>query len=210
MGTGEVWAWDGVVWRRQGRAAGWPWSRSGHPGLWDPLRARSLFLWGWDEVAGWLLDLAEWDGVTWRDVTPRGEAYPMSRRWTGLALDSDRRRLLAFGGDVVGVPAHDTWELSADPDDRPALVLDVDFGFPGASSCDLEGVTVVAVAGGTGHTVDDDPADGDLVGEPVPGVELLGWEAWEGAWTSLGSAQHAADGPAELQELPYKFRVCPT
>jgi len=59
---------------------------------------------------------------------------------------------------------------------------------------------VRARAGGLGHTVDLAVGDdGDLVGEAVDGVGLLGRHARSGRWETLASAGAGLDSPAELE-----------
>ena len=194
-----TWTWDGEGWvDHVGNDDGRPPPRAGHSLVHDPLRARTILAWGMGDGYG-STSLHDWDGATWRRTTSADEGAPLTRMHAGVTFDAERGRMIAFGGDVVGFTAEDTWEWDCHPDQRPASLLDVDFGFEGADLADIVGLTVRAVAGGQGYALDLDPDDdGDIVGEAVPGVELMGWDAREGRWTSLAVADHPPDAPGEL------------
>ena len=71
--------------------------RNGHALAYHAERGRVVLFGGADEkrVRG---DLWEWDGATWRELSPAG---PPARTFPALAYDRARKRLVLFGGNRV-------------------------------------------------------------------------------------------------------------
>jgi hypothetical protein len=88
--------------------------RNAHAMTFDNARARVMLFGGADEsrVLG---DLWEWDGKNWNQVSATG---PAPRTFPTMAYDSDRKRLVVFGGNRVlfgdendsDTFLNDTWE----------------------------------------------------------------------------------------------------
>src|SRR5262249_48744576 len=53
-----------------------------------------------------------WNGAAWSPLTP-ASGDPGARRYHSMVYDSQRGKLIVFGGDVGGPLAGDTWSLDA-------------------------------------------------------------------------------------------------
>ncbi|MBI4869591.1 MAG: hypothetical protein HY816_21855, partial [Candidatus Wallbacteria bacterium] len=72
---------------------------------------RVLLVGGEDASSGVLTDCWEWDGTSWRQLSFAGSS-PSAGHGVGLAFDSDRNKLVLFGGlDESGTHKDETWEL---------------------------------------------------------------------------------------------------
>ena len=89
-----------------------PPARDGHALAYDSARGRVVLFGGRDSSNNRLSDTWEWDGTSWTDVTPSGAtASPPARERHALAYDSDRGRVVLFGGqDSLSNRLSDTWE----------------------------------------------------------------------------------------------------
>lgn len=75
----------------------------------DAARGRVVLFGGQDDT-GFRNDTWEWDGATWRDVTPPTN-NPAVRGRMAMAYDAARRRVVMFGGFAgAGAIFSDTWE----------------------------------------------------------------------------------------------------
>jgi hypothetical protein len=183
----EVWEWDGTsqtwIGPRGGRMR--PRPRHSHAMVFDSVRSRVLIHGGSDDVS--LDDAWEWNGSSWRQIaTSNG---PTARRSHSIAYDSARRRVIVFGGcqQNVDCPAlfpalDDTWELSRDPMDRPAVLVAFDWAATNAPRAAIASMSVTAAIAGRGY---------EDVNERW-GADLLAWDARSGAWTRLISSSSAA------------------
>jgi len=107
--------------------------------------------------------------------------------------------MVVFGGDLSNSALGDTWEWPVDPTTRPALVADLDFVFDGSLEARVEAFELDTLAGGRGWGVDIDPSDdGDMLGEELPGVELLAWDAVAGRWERIVTSEAGVDAPEAL------------
>ncbi len=110
---GDTWAWNGSVWSFKTNAfPGGP--TEGATMAYDTVNQR-LFLFG---GYGWPSNeytnaSYTWNGTTWVPVTTSG-GPPDGRVWHGMAYDSDRGRMMVFGGQRRGVGyMRDFWELDS-------------------------------------------------------------------------------------------------
>lgn len=106
---GDTWEWDGSNWTQATPGAA-PSARSGARLAYDSARNVTV-LFGGCLVSGCASlgnDTWEWDGTTWTQRNPANP--PSARYWHALAYDSQRQRVVLFGGfdnaDLLG----DTWE----------------------------------------------------------------------------------------------------
>lgn len=113
----DTWEWDGMTWTRRSTVLA-PAPRSGHAMTYDPVK-RVVVLFGGSPTARAPLhaDTWEWNGREWRErITPN---RPQGRIDHGLVYDSNRRRVVLFGGEAEKViqgstflePVAQTWEL---------------------------------------------------------------------------------------------------
>jgi hypothetical protein len=107
----DTWEWDGTGWHDVTPAAPGPSSRMHHRLVFDARRGRILLVGGMDPVtSGALQDVWEWDGTSWREVTPA--AGPPPRSSHAMAFDAARGRVVVHGGSSsAGLLLGDTWEL---------------------------------------------------------------------------------------------------
>jgi hypothetical protein len=100
----ETWEWDGTSWTL--RSVGGPSARWGHAMAYDAARGVCVLYGG---VAGPTIgDTWEWDGIAW--YLRSGASPPGNRSHASMAYDSDRQRIVMFGGVVNFAPNGDTWE----------------------------------------------------------------------------------------------------
>jgi hypothetical protein len=117
----DTWEWDGVDWHAitppHSPPAGAPISMN-----WDPLRRR-VVLAGINTsgnnafLPNLPIDTWEWDGADWTQLNanPTGArvVVPPARAYHALGYDSQRRRVVAFGGStgfLLGTRLADTWD----------------------------------------------------------------------------------------------------
>ena len=104
--AGGTWEWDGVRWRLA--ATDGPPARAGHAMAYDTARERVVLFGGRGGATLALLnDTWEWDGQQWREVFFPGP--PPARQGHAMAYDSERSRMILFGGNN-GEHRGDTWE----------------------------------------------------------------------------------------------------
>ena len=104
----ETWEWDGTRWELVSVGQG-PSPRR-NPGLvYDASREKVVLIGGHTrEDAGDTLDVWEWDGQRWQDVT--AEAGPAPREVFAFTYDASRERAVVFGGLGADGSLGDTWE----------------------------------------------------------------------------------------------------
>ncbi|MEM7200996.1 MAG: kelch repeat-containing protein [Planctomycetota bacterium] len=107
--------WDGAAWRPLTTADAPP-PRDGHALASDGSRQRVVLFGGAAGRASpffpprtLLADTWEWDGSSWRDLTP-SSASPIARFGHAMAFDRARRRVVLFGGTDGSQRLGDTWE----------------------------------------------------------------------------------------------------
>jgi hypothetical protein len=113
----DTWEWDGMTWTRRVSTLSPP-ARAGHAMTYDPVK-RVVVLFGGSSTAAARLhdDTWEWNGREWSERITANR--PQGRVDHGLAYDSNRRRVVLFGGTAEkltqGVtffePVAQTWEL---------------------------------------------------------------------------------------------------
>lgn len=103
VGLSDTWVFDGRAWQRL-EPPGRPLARAFHAMAYDPAR-RNVVLFGGtsDDGKTVLDDTWLWDGSTWRAV--EGAPRPPARCKHALAFDSERNRMVLYGGSP-----RDTWE----------------------------------------------------------------------------------------------------
>lgn len=111
LGIGDLWEWDGTRWEAQNPSGDEPQGRFGHGMVFDPASGGVLVFGGFSETDELLSDLWSWDGTAWTELVPVG-ASPPGQFLIGAALDSQRGRLVVFGGLDAGEEAllSTTWE----------------------------------------------------------------------------------------------------
>ena len=113
MGQGiglETWAFDGVTWLRELPAVSPP-LRTEFVLATDPMRRRVVLHAGAPvstTPSPALRDTWEWDGFTWREMTPAGPP-PDGRVYASMAFDRIDRELVLFGGMTGSGHAAETW-----------------------------------------------------------------------------------------------------
>ncbi len=80
---------------------------SGHALAYDAARGRVVMFGGTDDGSFQRDETWEWNGRSWRELTPRA-GNPTTRVGHALAYDTDHRRLLMFGG-TAGIATNDLW-----------------------------------------------------------------------------------------------------
>jgi hypothetical protein len=171
-------------------AAARPPARWSHAMVWDPRRRVVVVLGGRDKTT-LLDDQWTWDGVAWRDETPR--ARPPGRFGAAAAYDEARGRLVLQGGATVAADKPnlgDLWEF----DGERWTQVDADGG-PGVRAYhgmayDPAGRRAVLFGGADGRWA----AHGDL------------W-SWDGrAWAALPAGAAPAPSPRHLFGLTWDAR----
>ncbi len=108
----EPTAGDRTHWERRITESG-PAARFEHAAAFDPLRRRLVLFGGADLEHRFLGDTWEWDGESWTEIHPPGEAPP-ARAGHGLVWDAGRGKIVLFGGragwGIVPAAYGDTWE----------------------------------------------------------------------------------------------------
>lgn len=103
----ETWEWDGYAWKQVLPALSKPTARYGHKIVFDAARGH-VFMFGGNDTSGDRNDAWAWNGQDWTPLVPTlGTTTPPARSHHGMAYDSERRRVVVFGGDG---PLGDTWE----------------------------------------------------------------------------------------------------
>jgi hypothetical protein len=167
----ELWRWDGVAGNWSGpltpTAAGGPSPRADQALAFDRARDRLIAFGGALDVE--FGDLWEWESATdrWQPVEVVGDR-PSPRFAPALAYDPERRRLVLFGGSN-GVA--DTWELSRDPNERPAIHLAFNAGSASIARSSVEQIRLTVTA----RALDDD-------------VRVVAWDAFSGEWIELAES----------------------
>ncbi|MEZ0310684.1 MAG: hypothetical protein ACAI38_02865 [Myxococcota bacterium] len=159
-----------------------PTPRSSHAMTYDVARQRVVLYGGQLADGEELGDTWEWTGSRWIEITP-SRLNPPARFAHTLAYDVARRQAVLFGGSS----RRDTWELAADPDQRPALIASIDWRFASADIADVEGLTIVAHASGTGFVT-------AAVDTPLDGARLLVWQPERNGWVNSASTGAGVDG----------------
>ncbi|HOW51119.1 MAG TPA: kelch repeat-containing protein [bacterium] len=112
----ETWEWDGITGTWTDRTpvpipSSWPTARYGHALTYDSARGKVVLFGGYSN--GYRQDTWEWDGATgtWIDRTT-DDTKPSARMYHSLAYDSDRGKIMLFGGsdDEYNSRKQDTWE----------------------------------------------------------------------------------------------------
>ena len=198
MGAGracdDTWEWgkwgipvciteDAFCWREVtpvGSAS--PTPRSSHAMTYDVARQRVVLYGGQLADGGELGDTWEWTGSRWIEITPT-RLNPPARFAHTFAYDIARRQAVLFGGSS----RRDTWELAADPDQRPALIATIDWRFASADTSDVQALTIVAHASGTGFVT-------AAIDTPLDGARLLVWQPERNGWVTSASTPAGIDG----------------
>ena len=197
----DVWDLDVTTWKWTNRqptpAPGldvWPISRSIFEAAYDPVHARTFLFGGYD--LGYYADLWAWDGTagTWTNFTPKilpPTGWPGIRGGHGLVFDSDRGKLVLFGGLGGSVLLNDLWEwdpatttwTNRTPTPLPAV-------WPGPRQ--ILGMVYdqarkrVVLFGGDEATPN--------TGATSPVAELWEWDGAGGVWTNRAPATLPAAG----------------
>jgi len=110
---GDTWEYDGTQWfplcTGSPCNATKPSNRSGSAMAFDSARNRTVLFGG----SGGSQETWEWTGAAWIPmctVSPCNSTLPAARQHAGMAFDSDRNRIVLFGGWLGGVEIGDTWE----------------------------------------------------------------------------------------------------
>ncbi len=165
---GDTWTWDGTTWanvtpENEGES---PSPREGHAMAYDGERGRVVLFGGSNDLRPSLDDTWEWDGATWKSVTPQDKS---PRPASNPAMAYDRAR-----GQVILLGKVATWAYATGrPAFQMASMLPVDM-----NQSHIQGLRVRAYCGGKR------PAG--------PGATLMGWAGGgvgnpPGSWLLLES-----------------------
>jgi hypothetical protein len=109
---GDTWEWNGprAEWKKTAASGATPPARNLARLVYDPIHKTSVLM-GGTTASNWLADLWDWNGTTatWTQRTPIGAA-PSLRAWPYVAWDSDRQRVVLFGGLLGQTYYNDLWE----------------------------------------------------------------------------------------------------
>jgi hypothetical protein len=192
--SGELWEWDGrtASWIGPLGSRGGPSGRHSTAIAFDSLRSRILIHGGSDNSTQ--ADVWEWLGAAARWQQVETLSRPSARAAHAIAYEPDRKVIVAYGGcpqvsclDSVR-PLQDTWELSRDPLDRPAVLVSFDWGSAHAPRDLIRSLSVTALIGGRGY----DPS-GSATSERY-GAELMAWNARSGDWTPIATTSTQTRG----------------
>jgi hypothetical protein len=188
----------------------WPISRSVFGAAYDPVHARTFLFGGYDLM--YYADLWAWNGAAgmWTNLTPPmpyPSNWPGVRDEHGLVYDSDRGKLVLFGGLGGNVLLNDLWEcdpatgtwINRTPNPLPAV-------WPGPR----QGVSMVydqsrkrvVLFGG-----DNAPP---FSGTSSPLAELWEWDGTAGVWTNRTPASLPAIGWPPARGADYAMVYDPT
>ncbi len=114
----DTWMWNGSIWSKLA-AIGGPGKRYGHAMVFDPTadggNGRVVMFGGYTQTS-LLSEMWLWDGVSW---SPRTLPGPSARYLQAMAYDSDRGKIVLYGGyDGINRPPPfggnpgDTWEFT--------------------------------------------------------------------------------------------------
>ena len=111
--TNKLWEWDGEYWTPIEPDASFPQPRDFHQAAFDDARGRMVVFGGWIN-RGEYMELTnetwEWDGNEWFFKRNKG-SKPGKRSGHTMVYDSQRRRVILYGGDDYALPEfEDTWE----------------------------------------------------------------------------------------------------
>lgn len=113
----ELWEWDGASWFGPFKPTLRPIARDGFGFVYDSARQRTVLFGGEDDGGTALDDIWEWDGET---QTWTGPIQPSTRpgptKWTAMSYDSDRGRVVLFGGStgIFSGFKNEVWEWDGD------------------------------------------------------------------------------------------------
>ncbi|MEW5849663.1 MAG: kelch repeat-containing protein [Myxococcota bacterium] len=173
----ETWEWDGERWWRIQPEGETPGQLASHTLVYDTHRQLMVLSCGADTGRPYA-DTWTYDGTRWRREVSVGRALAFPRVAPASAFDSQRKRLVVFGGNQFP-PSGDTWELDA-VKREPAIQWDVALDEARVAWSDVESLTVSAACSGT------TPGDQD-------GARLMGW---------VGHGTGDAPGWRELARAP--------
>jgi len=106
----DTWEFDGVVWTQVRSATTTPLPRREHGMAYDSVRRRIVLFGGAGDTRQ-LGDTWEWDGKVWTEVTSTNPTpAPRVLDRGGLAYDSNRRRVVLYGGYSFQ-RLNETWEF---------------------------------------------------------------------------------------------------
>jgi hypothetical protein len=124
----DLWEWNGTSWGERLAEGPWPPPRMAARMSYDAHREVSVLfggrapednavlVWSSDDYFSVLAPFApmdrvwEWDGVQWAETVPDGEEWPVVRERHAMAYDTQRRKLVLFGGLHYADYLQDTWE----------------------------------------------------------------------------------------------------
>lgn len=109
----QTWEWDGAAWTQRTPATS-PFARYLGGLAYDTLKKRIVLFGGSNDTLTnpRLSDLWEWDGSNWTPKSPAAPLAPPARYGHGLAYDTERERMVLFGGRLndASTKFADTWE----------------------------------------------------------------------------------------------------
>jgi Galactose oxidase, central domain len=120
--------------------------------VYDSWRGRTVLFGGTNgPTTTFYNDTWEWDGTSWANVSPAGQA-PSARAWHAMAFDSARGRTVLFGG-YNGQQLGDTWEWDGMSWTRIAAPVSPSPRSSGAIAYDPATQRVVLFAGSHGWPI---------------------------------------------------------
>ncbi|HNT26872.1 MAG TPA: hypothetical protein PKH10_01715, partial [bacterium] len=113
----ETWEWDGMVWTKRTPddpgSDGNPDAMREHAMAYDTLHKKVVLFGGYILYGGPVNILWEWDGASWAKKSPQAadvDGDPSARDTHEMAYDSDRGKVVLFGGYSLSGSVNDTWE----------------------------------------------------------------------------------------------------
>jgi Galactose oxidase, central domain len=154
VANGTTWEFDtqSVTWTNETPIGPSPSPRQLAQLVYDSWRGRTVLFGGTNgPTTTFYNDTWEWDGTSWANVSPAGQA-PSARAWHAMAFDSARGRTVLFGG-YNGRQLGDTWEWDGTQWTQVTTLLSPSPRSSGAIAYDSSTQRIVLFAGSYGWPI---------------------------------------------------------
>jgi hypothetical protein len=190
--NGECWKWDGIQWHKITMSDP---EEDGNPVLQDIVGIRKIMM-TWDSNRELIMqtnylfgngatppaypELWLWTGQSWEFVSdladPEGDGHATPTAYPAMAFDSQRDRLVVFGGAFQNTEFNETWEMDWGTSVYPGAILGVPLSLSNIESGQIQSVETAWKAEASSY-------DG---AEWQDGISLLAWK--NGIWQTVGSS----------------------